>query len=61
VLDVHEMENGMETTKREHEASSGDSASSSAAGTLSGFLNSAAERITKLKQDCMQSGTGLVS
>jgi hypothetical protein len=54
------MENGMETTKREHEASSGDSASSSAAGTLSGFLNSAAERITKLKQDCMQSGTGLV-
>lgn len=61
VLDVHELENGMETTKREYEASSTDSASPAAARMLGEFLSSAADKMKKLKQDCKAAQVRLVS
>ena len=52
VIDVHELENGMNTTKREFEASSSCGSHSGAARILNDFLVGSADKMNKLKHDC---------
>jgi len=52
VIDVHELENGMNTTKREFEASSTSGSNSGAAQILGDFLTGSADKMHKLKHDC---------
>jgi hypothetical protein len=51
VLDVTELENGLETTRREYEASEADGEFPSAAEMLKTFLSGASEKMSKLRHD----------